>query len=442
MGKKRIKIITKGPISITTRKPYGQFYETLNYIPAKTLRGAFAQSLLNNCNLPASDLQQQVRCLDCSHEVQNNCDFYNMIVKEEMVKFGDCYAVNPTSIGDTHIAIPRILPATAVSCKYYPGFITGYDYYCELKIVKIKDEEYHGVFDLLVKQIVYDESAFPNYVFNPECLQSQCDSIIEPFSGHYQMFPGTNGNIYFNWNSKMRRFGRSALNRKTWSAQENMLYSVQSIAEENVFLGEIEISDELNDDVVDKALCNLESLSNIGGQSSRGLGDVWIRIDKDYQPSTFPLECRIQKFNHIIDETRGCNIDKVYFTIDLQSDTILKGKLNEPTIQLGEEMLKNHLKSVDNQFDDKRFNEYKIKLERSYSSASYVGGWSTAWNLPKYIQLATAKGSVFLFSASKIDDLLCQSLELLEQKGIGENREEGFGKVSICEQFHLEVEPK
>jgi CRISPR-associated protein Csx10 len=437
MVKKRLEITTKSPVSITAHKPYGQFYETLDYIPARTLRGAFAQSLF--CDLKANNLQQQVKCSDCPTETQNDCDFYNLMAKEEMVKFGDCYAVNPMYVGDIHIAIPRILPATAVSCKYYPGFITGYDYYHELGMVKIKDEEYHGVFDLLVNQIVYDELASPNHVFNPKC--PKCDGIIESFSGHYQVFPGANSNTYFNWNSKMRRFGRSALNRKTWNAQENMLYSVKSIAEENVFLGEVEINDKLDNDAMDELVNNLESLSNIGGQSSRGLGNVWIRVD-DYQPNTFPLWCRIQKLNHTINMIRKRDTGRVYFTVDLQSDAILRGKLDEPTIQLSEEMLRNYLKDVDNQFDDGNFKEYDIKLERSYSSASYVGGWSTAWNLPKYVQLATAKGSVFLFSASKVDDLLCQSFDLLEQKGIGENREEGFGKVSICEQFHLEVEPK
>ncbi len=437
MVKKRLKITTRGPVSITARKPYGQFYETLDYIPARTLQGAFAQSLLDKCALRANN-SQQIKCLDCSQEIQNDCDFYNIIVKEEMLKFSDCYAVNPIGIdgNGTHIAIPRILPITAVSCKYYPGFITGYDYYCKENIIKVKDEEYHGVFDLLVKQIVYDESACPDYVFDPKC--PECDRIVEPFGGYYQIVPSPHGNIYFNYKPQMRRFGRSAINRKTWSAQEGMLYSVQSIAEDNVFLGEIDISDKLNDDEMDRITSNLENLSNIGGQSSRGLGNIRIAVE-NYQPNILSLKDRIQELNNTINEERGCKSEKVYFTIDLQSDAILRGKLNEPTIQLNEEMLSNYLKAVDSKFND---NGYEIKLERSYSSASYVGGWSTAWNLPKYIQLATARGSVFLFSALKIDNLLCQSLELLEQNGIGEARQEGFGKISICEQFHLEVEPK
>ena len=440
MVRKRIKITARGPISITGRKPYGQFYETLNYVPARTLRGAFARSLLDKCRLAESDLTTEPGCAGCSPDTMNECDFHNIMGKGEQIRFGDCYAVRSEPVGDIHTVVPHVLPATAVSCKYHPGFSTGYRYYLDLELPVVKDEGPHGVFDLLIKHIVYDELEDADYVFNPKCLAPECDGIVEPSVGPYQLFADIEERAYASHKAKIHRFGRSAMNRKTWSTQEGMLYSIQALARGNVFLGEIEVDENADGITVDRAIDLLTSLNNIGGQSSRGLGSVEVEI-KDHKPDALSVENRINEFNKVIDNVRGTPVDRIYFTIDLQSDAILRGLLDEPTLQMDENLLRSYLALADGEFSSEQFDRCEVRLERAYSSGLSVGGWSMAWDLPKYVRLATAKGSVFLFSASNIDSSLCRSLAALEQRGVGESLEEGYGKINICEQFHLEVEP-
>jgi CRISPR-associated protein Csx10 len=71
-----------------------------------------------------------------------------------------------------------------------------------------------------------------------------------------------------------------------------------------------------------------------------------------------------------------------------------------------------------------------------------ASGWSTAWGLPKPTRLAARMGSVFVYRWEGAEDSLLSMLEGLEQEGIGERRDEGFGECLICHPFHLEVEEK
>ena len=51
-------------------------------------------------------------------------------------------------------------------------------------------------------------------------------------------------------------------------------------------------------------------------------------------------------------------------------------------------------------------------------------------------------GSVFLLGYTGTpDDTLWQALANIENNGIGERRQEGFGEVTIADPFHMEVQP-
>jgi CRISPR-associated protein Csx10 len=78
-----------------------------------------------------------------------------------------------------------------------------------------------------------------------------------------------------------------------------------------------------------------------------------------------------------------------------------------------------------------------------------VTGWNIALKLPKEDEVAISKGSVFLFVTKPGETIsepevkpLSDLLEQIEKSGIGERRNEGFGKVRICDEFHWEVPNK
>jgi len=74
---------------------------------------------------------------------------------------------------------------------------------------------------------------------------------------------------------------------------------------------------------------------------------------------------------------------------------------------------------------------------------TFVGGFSTAWGLPKPTHLGTAMGSVYVFRVDKSPDdaELLLWLESLEAQGVGMRTDEGLGEVLICHPFHKEVMP-
>ncbi|MBI5187365.1 MAG: hypothetical protein HZA01_16790 [Nitrospinae bacterium] len=116
------------------------------------------------------------------------------------------------------------------------------------------------------------------------------------------------------------------------------------------------------------------------------------------------------------------------FSITFASDALLKDNYGRFVSRLEPEMILPALAG-------------KVSLVFSCCSLTKVSGWNQAWSLPKRDELALAKGSVFLFESSEnlqaaeINQLI-KELSLLETRGVGSRRNEGFGKVMICDPFH------
>jgi CRISPR-associated protein Csx10 len=58
------------------------------------------------------------------------------------------------------------------------------------------------------------------------------------------------------------------------------------------------------------------------------------------------------------------------------------------------------------------------------------------------VELASSAGSVYGFRWDpEWGPLDFEALERLEETGVGERTDEGFGELMVCHPFHLEVEP-
>jgi CRISPR-associated protein Csx10 len=79
-----------------------------------------------------------------------------------------------------------------------------------------------------------------------------------------------------------------------------------------------------------------------------------------------------------------------------------------------------------------------LKLVRSYASYTYRAGWNAPWGFPKDVAVTTLAGSVFVFRtpATYARDWV-QKLAGVELQGVGLRLAEGFGRVCICDEFHL-----
>jgi CRISPR-associated protein Csx10 len=70
----------------------------------------------------------------------------------------------------------------------------------------------------------------------------------------------------------------------------------------------------------------------------------------------------------------------------------------------------------------------EVRLEDHFLRGQMVGGFNRKWGLPLPQALAVAMGSVFVCAAPGCQE---EDLRILEAKGIGERRAEGFGRVAV-----------
>ena len=115
-----------------------------------------------------------------------------------------------------------------------------------------------------------------------------------------------------------------------------------------------------------------------------------------------------------------------YFSVDLLAPAILRDPHGLPTLKLG-----------------LNFNGRPREPVFWATQPTFVGGFSTAWGLPKPTYLAAATGSVYVFRVDKSPDdpTLLSWLESLEAQGVGQRTDEGLGEILICHPFHKEVMP-
>jgi CRISPR-associated Csx10 family RAMP protein len=143
-----------------------------------------------------------------------------------------------------------------------------------------------------------------------------------------------------------------------------------------------------------------------------------------------PVGLKVEGFNRALGRYVGGEEDGLYFSITLKSDTILRDLFFRPLAGIdGEELAK--ILGI----------KGSIQLEHSSLNTSLVQGWNYLQGLPREDCLAINKGSVFLYKTRDVDrEELLEKLAVLERTGVGLRREEGFGKLSVCDSFHWESE--
>lgn len=390
-----IQVTLESPIITGGRKPSGQAVEAVQYIRGGLIRGALANALL-------ADLKNR--------EPDN--DFEQLFLDDNAGIFRNC---TPGA---------KVLPATAAGCKDVSGFLA---------------DGKHGIFDTLLERIVSEKA---NWMYQPNC--PKCSGRVESQSGFYKAARASYKEKHLN----TRLLTRVAINRQRKIAEDELLYhltaldpiivknkkeaSPDAVESEKVILhGSARIPSGLAEKV---AQTLQQKVKRLGGGSSRGLGKVCIAVDKQQASDT--LSKRIKVFNEGLQavwqayaDLPNTEIDPfegTYFSVNLQSDAILTAEDGwQRSMRLTPPMLQEMAGC-----------KTDVTLVRSFASYNYVGGWNAAWRLPKETELVTQMGSVFVFHTPDIDKWL-PKLQTLENIGIGNRREEGFGEIMICDPFHF-----
>ena len=386
----KIEVTLQSSIVPGGRKSRGQATESVQNIRGGLLRGAVANAWMADSNNSGLD-----------------ADFNRLFLSDAAAIFRNCYPGT------------NVLPATALACKDFSGFLTP------------DDKEKHGIFDTLLERLVAEKAG---WLYNPSCPHCEGKGRVEAQSGFY----AKPNDIYKKKTLNTRLLTRVAINRQRKVAADELLYHLNAIdhlssdsdKSKNIKLyGSARIPSALVCKVADTLQKQVERL---GSGSSRGLGRVNVNVaNKD---DTDTLEKRINDFNTALQkiwntysQLPNVNIgsfEGTYFSIALQSDAVLV-KNWQSSMVLTAQMLQTMADCT-----------AAVKLIRSFASYDYTSGWNAAWRLPKETDLVSRIGSIFVFHTANIDSWF-SALKTLENIGIGKRREEGFGQILICDPFHL-----
>ncbi|NEP77561.1 MAG: CRISPR-associated RAMP protein Csx10 [Okeania sp. SIO3B3] len=432
MKKIELEIKALSPLAISRQKPGSSINETMDYIPGSVIRGAVAARILQESNNQSTDLSE------------NGGDFQRLFLSENPAIFQNAYPAQNVE-GKKGMRIQKdvkLLPTTAMSSKTKPGFKSKTKTETKTKNktqtkteIKPQPPDNNGVFDTLI-----DRFCAENYgcLYDPNCPVD--GGMVEPFTGFYSYNKGNQ--TYYKHSTNKRLLTRAGINRRRATSEEEVLYSIEVIKESQekrekpvIFCSSIFVEDAELANSLQKFIQGRNNLFRLGNSKSRGLGKVEITAKSpvDVKPN---IKERINTFNAGIKkrwkkwkifnlQQQELPKNRTYFTLDLQSDAILKENWQRTTV-ISPEMLK-ELSEVE---------DSSLQLHVAYSSYDYLSGWNAAWGLMKDIELITNKGGVYLFSTTEKETWI-KALEKLEIMGVGEGTSEGFGQIIICDEFHL-----
>ncbi|MGQ9715883.1 MAG: type III-D CRISPR-associated RAMP protein Csx10 [Anaerolineae bacterium] len=401
-----LKIKPRQPLILGEVRADSQFLTSQTYIPGRILRGAWAEWLVN-----------QGRTDD------------EILATVGRLRLGNFFPAAEWR----HLDYVLPLPMSAMTCKREPGFSGE----------PLPTRRGHGVVDVLLPSLAYrllaqQGAQFP-VPFAADC--AQCGDRLEPMAGFYAVYRNGNHRYYVLFRPRYYAQTKVAISRARRASAEGMLYTASALSprtptpdkkrEETtiVFLGRVHGHAEALDDLK-------EALNNVplGALHTRGYGRVEV---EDAEASLPSLTERLEAFNTTLTTLWGDNRrlaanaetlpDQpagIYFSVDL----LAPGVFHEdgipalrPLLQIGGQTL-----------------APICWLTRP----DMASGWSTAWGLPKPTNLAARMGSVYVFRWDGSKDDLIPALQSLEEQGIGERRDEGFGECLICHPFHQEVEER
>lgn len=434
----RLTVTLKAPLLITSRQ-VGFVWESEPFIPGGVLRGALVQILLPHCSLSEAERHAPETAPSAHRE---ECAFHRLFYAEPPPRFSHALPGLESPLG--------LLPQTAQTCKRHGGFKRDQ-----------ADDERHGVFDVVIRQALAEDGGKPPVPRCPDCQEK-----AQPFVGRVYAL---RGDRYISPRVLPRRLARTAVGRERGAVAEGLLYTLEALGEqmdrdELGTNGEPLLSaqatfhatvwaEETFEAELRQALRRVRSL---GAAVSRGMGRVAVEARRETVPIATPerlalaaealsqrtklerpslplpketdLIQRLLAFNCLWTEERKSQAEDWHFTVDLQADALLR-RADGPTFQLTPDLL---------DLPD------GVRLVRAFATHHQVGGWSTAWGLPKPTAPTVAAGSVFLYDVRGGDVALSRAvlerLVALEREGVGQRREEGYGWLHVCTPFHLERE--
>lgn len=373
-----LDVETKQPVVLARSHFSSNIVFTVDYIPGSALRGAMASRFIEKIGNP-----------------EDNWEKFKTYFCSDMVRFENIYIADIAD-GPKYV-FP--IPLSSKTCKAYSGFLWDDE----------KTGPHHGVSDYLTKNI-------PDY-----CPKRKHETPLENITGFYSV-PDRDNYSYTKRVDVKKRFSmHNEIEDKTQRTKEGILYTLEQIEEEQNFKGSIIFADNgigesFKNDVIGK---EDEFYLYVGQARSRGMGQIgikWAFDDSSFDRGFFPTL-----------EKRFSNFDENCFSVTLYSDAILVDEYLRCLTSLTSTYLSNIL-------------EVELDSLKTFSTYHIVSGWHSGAHLPKEDDIAITKGSSFIFQYNGDEhEKLVKGLSTLEKEGIGLRRNEGFGRLVICDPYHLNM---
>jgi len=405
----KIKIILQNisPLSIRADRD-DDVINTRMYIPGHSFRGALAAHYLK---LNSNTVDEKFK----KYFVNGNIKYSPLYPSSMRLKTSSEPNIQKIINKENEITNSNSLstpfPKTAITCKRWPGF-EGMG----------MQQEQHGVRDQLFEWAIYkltDQKDITVIDESSRCNFDGCQENMVPLDGFYKR--GKNGEMSIR-KVKTQISMHTGIMHSTGTVAPAILYSIETIQENFLFTGIIDINEE-DDELLPNFRNFLKNIEiRIGNKKTSGQGLCVIQEITDFERDDFSkFEERLINFDSEFKKVAPKELSNgFYFSIDLFSDAIrLDSRLN---YEIG-------------------FANFLPGTELIYETVSpfRIMGWNSATKLPKQTEWATEKGSVAFYRVPQLSKELLDKLYQLEQDRIGIRRTEGFGIIRISDPFHWEV---
>ncbi|MEP7286400.1 MAG: hypothetical protein ABI947_11585 [Chloroflexota bacterium] len=366
-------------------------------IPAHVIRGAIANILLGTC-IPGHEHDVG----PCSAE----CRYWSLFGEGVALKIGAAYA------GTADETRPFL--ATARTCTRSPGFRTAGG---------------HGIFDIAIRQTIFEQACTdPQNLlvpYNTRC--PQCNAPLVACEGLFTQqgereFVGV-GDV-----SASVVVTGVALDRTRKQIVARYRTEGRTINRSIYYVAHLDIPSHL-DGLLRQTLA--DGLW-IGGQRSRGMGAVHTEL-VPYTSPRLTLSDRIAHFNRAVraEQRFYAAMDTTHFTLD-DGEWYFTLDLPNPAYAAYESSLSIVPRLA--------MLPAAVPL-RHWLHPHTAKGWHAAAGVPRRTQIGAAGVVLYRVPAETNRVMVEEVLAFLEAEGIGLGRERGYGAVTICDPFHLIVEP-
>ena len=313
------------------------------------------------------------------------------------------FGANPARFGPLYPADnedgSRPLPLSARFCKAHPGADVDLGPRNRLGVRR------HGIRDILIHRLTLDA---------PDPVCPHCGSGLAAADGFYWWY-GSGAPLIVSTSTHLCT--KLALDSERQAAKIGKMYSYQcgrvpKQEGDRHYVGTIT-------GMAREAAAAIAASGElwVGGARSRGMG----RMKLELRPA--PARPGIAERLDRLAAKPADNDGRCWFTLDAESDVVL------PFGESLAVLLRRQLPDG-------------VEFPAAFVRAGMAGGYNAALGMPKEMLSTAAMGSCIAASVpAGMRTELEQKLERLEREGIGLRRHEGYGRVRVCDEFHLLTDP-